>query len=311
MQPQYTLNAPVTLEGMCAYGGSQVTARIHPTSANTGIVFRTPENGFVNASLKNARYSRSAIALRSDGTEVIIIEHVCATLYAMNVDNAIVSVERTRGTPFALTKIQVLPVSSGREQTLCDKIGKVGLRELDVERNYVTVDRPYRTERLFFEPNDSPDLVLEMHTEYKIPGPEKFTLVVGPNNYREQVSRARCFAKHVKYVPHWLPDSIVYFIACVANPQFGLGFGYDRSTVFVPTKDLEAWRQQEYYPEEIARHAAVDRLGELSLIGRRFVGVKVTSRGSGHKNTLKVLRAMDKEGVIVPAKRLLIRQAAE
>ena len=293
MQLQRTIKKDICYDGIDFYGGNKVNVYLRPSEADTGIVFRTG-NGHVGANISYASASQCSILLKNGSAAAIHVEHILATLFAYGIDNAFIDLVRVPSRSFSFlnrvglaTNIEVAPVSDDREVTLCEKIEEIGVEIQSRERRLLTLDAPVYTEKLSFEPINGDGLVIKATTDYPIPGEESLEVLITPETYKSQLARSRMYAKHLKFGVH---SRIASAVASLVYPSFGIGHGFTPSTVFLPARTLEEWREQENVPSEIAAHTIVDRLGALALLDGRLDGVKVTTRFSGHKNDLYVIR---------------------
>lgn len=303
---QHTLKKDIAYEGVTLLGGCPVEVRISPTNANRGITFFTP-TGSVHADLRSASsYKRYSILLedQSRGGRVLQPEHFLATLFAYGIDNADVTLRRRPTRSYNLMKalglatdIELIPVFDDRELSLCKKIEEAGLEKQDVPRRHIYVNGKVGTAKLFFEPREQGGLEIEAETDYLLPGREALTVEIAPENYRDQLAASRMSSK--VYRP-WMPDWAARAIVSFWNPAFGIGTGFSRKTVFLPTRTKEEWHQQDRYGYgELARHTIVDRLGAIALLDGRLDSTYVRARFSSHRNDLETLKLLSGQGAFV------------
>ncbi|MBI2655115.1 UDP-3-O-acyl-N-acetylglucosamine deacetylase [Candidatus Woesearchaeota archaeon] len=294
MSLQNTIGASIHLVGVECYGGNYVETIIKPAQEDTGVIFQT-KKGDIRAKLDYASQSRSSILLNNGRVQILNVEHILATLYAYEIDNALIEVRRIPSRSFRFlselglaTDVEVVPIFEDREKTLCDKLDEAGVEQQHKERVTLKIDKPVYTERLSFEPIDT-GLILVATTNYPIPGEQTVSIQLTPQSYRDELSRSRPYAKHA---PLWLPKKLASAIAAVMFPSFGIWHGFDNSKVFLPVKNEDEWYKSQRYAsgDEITRHTIVDRLGALALLEGRLEGVRVLAKYSGHANDLRVLR---------------------
>ncbi|MBW3013151.1 UDP-3-O-acyl-N-acetylglucosamine deacetylase [Candidatus Woesearchaeota archaeon] len=307
MQRQRTIASKFDLYGRCFYSGNTVKATFFPAGADSGIVFNTTF-GEVKASLDNAVPCRRSILLREGKAAIINVEHVLATLFAYDIDNAYIMVRRVppfNGSPLGqyisfntcLTSTEVFPNTGEEELTLCSLLEDMGSVVLDKERRLATVERPFVTEKLSFHPFVK-SLMMHATTVYPPVGEQVFETEINGESYKKELAGARRYAEHLKYfkfMPDWMAHRIGSFLTNFVNPTYGLGHGFNKRNVFLPTKTIEEWYSQEKCPAEIARHTIVDRLGAIALLDRRLEGVRCVMKFSNHVNDINVLRELQKE----------------
>ena len=324
-QPQFqrTLVSHVKITGKEPYGGCEVNVVFYPAVADTGVVFvngdyahvpvfpshqqLTPKNLenllTVRASLPHARAAYSSIMLVDGPMKIVGVEHLLATLYAMGIDNVVVDVSRV--TPprhwlqdFGIQTMAVLPLFPDRELSYINALLSTGVRIIDgayrkrVSAGYDIHDEDMTLDKyLFINYHEGSGLVIEAKTQYPELGTQEVRVPITPLSYLTELAEARPYAKHL--LP-WMPRWITEKAASLANLRFGYGHGFSEENLILPNN---GWTEQLRYPDEIARHTIVDRLGALALLGVRFDHVGVQTYRSGHQHDLDFLRRHQHEFV--------------
>ena len=183
--------------------------------------------------------------------------------------------------------IEVVPTSHNRELTLCEKIEETGTEEQNKTRRILRIPHVIDEDKLLFFPKADDSFSIRATTVYPLVGEESVSFNINAKIFKEELSQSRPYAKHV---PNWAPRWVAKIGASLAYPSFGLSQGFSESTVFFPPENLKEWRRKEIYRAEIARHSIVDRLGALALMSGRWKGLTVTTRYSGHKSDIEILR---------------------
>lgn len=289
---QHTIGDDIFLEpAQEAFGGCWVDVSLSPADPGTGIVYHTPR-GSVKSSLGNAFTKRRTIGLRDGRVRVETIEHVNAALFFYGIDNAHVCLNRLPSKSYdilpnwAKTKSDVMPTDINRELPLCEEIEKVGVvTQLNLRRER-TINHEIKTPYLTFTPAKG----LSMSAKIDYP---KYDLVqevskeVTPEAYKE-FARARPYAPY----NHWMvPNPIASLLARLWLPQYGLSHGY-RDKFIWPTRKKQGWIDQELFPDEVALHTIIDRVGAFSLIDGRLADMHIHCFKSNHPNDIKVLREL-------------------
>lgn len=294
MQPQNTIKNAIYLKGIDCFGGNIVETILKPAEEDTGIVFQT-QKGDIQAKLEYASPYKASISLNNGQVKLVNVEHMLATLYAYGIDNALVEVKRIPSKSFEFLKkihlatdFEVLPIFPEREKTLCDKLDEVGIEKQKKDGKMFKLDDSVISYNLSFHPMKQ-GLIIEATTDYPVPGEQSLELGINPQTYRDELSRSRPYAKHVKT---WIPLQMANILASLLNPSFGIGHGFDDSNVFLPVKTRKEWYEKQPYPrgDEITRHTIVDRLGAIALLDGRFEGVRIATKYSGHENDLNFLK---------------------
>ena len=89
---EQTLRAPVECKGIGLHSGANVTLRILPAAAGTGIVFRRSDlDGFeIEAIGRNVARVSYATSLQKKGVLISTTEHLLSAFIGIGLDNAVV-----------------------------------------------------------------------------------------------------------------------------------------------------------------------------------------------------------------------------
>ena len=293
MTNQTTLKQSIEFEGPEVYGGCLVKLKISPADPDSGIVYETPK-GSVRAQYTNAKASHFSLMLESKNARVLNVEHLTATLYAMNVDNARVRVERqpSRGYKFMeswglATDIEVVPILPGREFQICQRIAEVGLEEQPKPRTYLSLDSQFRSPKLSVNPRAQEGLSMAAFIDYPGVIHQRHFARIDPETYLNELSFSRPCTKP-NQIPSWMPRPILDQILKAVYPSFGIGHGFSLDDFFLYTKSRDKWLVQERCQSEVAAHSIVDRLGLFAMLGGRYKGVHIESCFSNHASDVEV-----------------------
>ena len=273
---QTTLRQHATVAGIGVHSGSPVTLTLHPAEANTGIVFlRCGLNGQPDREL--AASFRSVIATEfatvlgdKAGPAISTTEHVLAALYGLGVDNAVVEVDGPE-----------VPIMDGSAQAFVAAIDRVGVEMLSAPRRYIQVLKPVRVAHNGCYGELQPrarGLRVETEIEFDHPmiGRQTFAIDVDPNGFRRDLARARTFG--------FMRD-----VSKLWSAGYSLGASFENTIVVAETRVLNP--EGVRFPDEFARHKAVDAIGDLALAGAPLIGAYRSVRG-GHKLNHAVLTAL-------------------
>jgi len=93
---QYTLAAPVTLQGKGLHTGKNVTLTLKPANENTGFVFVRVDlegNPVIEAEASYVTSTERGTVLEKKGVKIQTCEHILAALVGMNLDNVIMELD--------------------------------------------------------------------------------------------------------------------------------------------------------------------------------------------------------------------------
>jgi len=205
-----------------------------------------------------------------DGPLVSTAEHVLAALRGMGVDNAIIEIDGPE-----------VPIMDGSAAPFVAAIDQAGIVTQQASRRFIQVLKPVQVAigDAFGELRPhAGGFRVELEIDFANPviGQQSYTLELGPERFRREISRARTFGFMNDQARLW-------------SAGFALGASFENSVVFDETRllNIEGLR----YSDECARHKVLDVIGDLALAGLPLLGAFRSVRG-GHKLNHAVLTAL-------------------
>lgn len=264
-----TLRDSLRFSGVGLHTGTQASIEIRPAEPGRGISFLV--NGTtIPATAEFAHESPLATVIGRDGTSVSTIEHVLSALLAMGVSDAEIAVEG-----------EEIPILDGSAQRYADAIAQTGLRESEQPRPVFAPAEPFE-----LRDGDRAVMVLPAPSfrvryvgDYDAPiGAHYYDAVVTPQRYRAEIAGARTFA--------FLRDVEAMRAAGLAR-----GGSLDNALVYDETGPMQTLT----WPNEPARHKALDLIGDLALLGA-YPQCEVIAIKSGHALHTRLARELRKRG---------------
>lgn len=273
---QTTLRRHATVAGVGVHSGLPVTLMLHPAEPDSGIVFvRTGLQGQSDRELpacfRSVRATEFATVLGDhNGPAISTTEHVLAALYALGVDNALVEVDGPE-----------VPIMDGSAQEFVAAIDRAGIVTLKSPRRYIQVIKPVRVSQNgsygeFLPRARGLRVETEIEFDHALIGRQRFALDVEPGAFRRDLSRARTFGFMRDVSKLWAAG-------------YSLGASFENTLVIDEDRLLNSDGLR--FPDEFARHKAVDAIGDLALAGAPLIGAFRSVRG-GHKLNHAVLTAL-------------------
>ncbi|MCP4384332.1 MAG: UDP-3-O-acyl-N-acetylglucosamine deacetylase [Hyphomicrobiales bacterium] len=271
---QTTLSNRVTLSGVGVHSGEQVSVTLHPAEADSGIYFNRTnlEAGRDREIPADYRYVNATDLCTSIGVAgdtVATIEHLMATLRALDVDNCMVEVDGPE-----------VPVMDGSAEAFVDAVDQAGIEDLAAPRRYIKVDRAIRVDlgKSFaeFVPYDGRRIEVEIDFSNPLVGRQAFGFDVCGEAFRKDIGRARTFGFYSDVKSLWARG-----FALGASLENAVVIGEDR------VMNPEGLR----FKDEFVRHKALDAVGDLALAGSPILGCYRSYRG-GHKLNHMALEAL-------------------
>ncbi len=305
---QQTLKKEVSFKGQGLHTGLHSEMTICPAAANHGIKFQRidlPNQPIIDAVADNVTATARSTTLESNGVKISTIEHLMATLFGLEIDNALIKVNAPE-----------LPILDGSARFYAEEILKAGIRELDEKRYIYEIKEKlvYRDEatnkEIVLLPYDdfSVDLMIDYNSH--VVG-NQYARLNSLDEFAEQIASCRTFVFFHELEPLFKNNLIKggdmeNAIVIVENPvpQEEL----DRvASLFnkpkverVPAGYLNNLELR--FPNEIARHKLLDLMGDFALIGFPVKG-KIIATKPGHQiNTLvaKAIRKLAKKEALRP-----------
>jgi UDP-3-O-[3-hydroxymyristoyl] N-acetylglucosamine deacetylase len=271
---QHTLRNSVTCSGIGLHSGRAVRMSIHPAAAGSGIRFvRTDldrEIAVIPADWRQVCDLPLCTALgNAAGTQVATVEHVMAALAGCGVDNAEIAVDAPE-----------LPIMDGSAEPFLFLIECAGTVEQPTPRRAIALNKPVVVEdcerRVALLPADA--FSIEIEIDYGIVGlpHQRYSGRVTADGFRVDIARARTYG--------FLSDAEALRAAGLAQ-----GASLDNAVVVADGKVLNEGGLR--YANELARHKALDVIGDLALAGAPLLA-RFEGRGSGHRLHHRLLAAL-------------------
>ena len=261
---QTTIARPFSLSGRGYWSGEANTLTFLPADADSGIRFRRvdlPGRPSVQALAEN-RQSMSLRTCLHDGlAQVAMVEHVLSALTGMQVDNCTIECTATE-----------IPGFDGSSHALTVAIEEAGVEALEVVRQTLIIRREISIvgDRQWIKalPCPAGEYEVEYLLDYGVDSPigiSDYRTPVRPDLYAAQLAPARTFVTEAEAAEIQRRG-----MASHVTDQDLLVFGQDGPR-----------NNRLRFPDECARHKALDMVGDLALAGVDLVG-RFTASRSGH-----------------------------
>ena len=268
---QNTIRTPQVLKGVGVHSGQQVTVRILPAAAQTGVVFkRTDQEG---APVVPACWSRisstdycTTLESACKRATLSTVEHFMSALWALRVDNLVVEVDGPE-----------MPILDGSAAPWIDLLRVAGLRTQKAYKRVLRVCETLRVsyEKSWLEVSPAEDFSVSMAVPVDVALEHQYTYT-GDQDFVEDIAKARTFSKR---------ENIERMRA------MGLikGGTLDNALVLEGSKPLnpEGFR----YADECARHKVLDLIGDWALSGT-LIQARVQGYASGHGLNRRLLEKL-------------------
>lgn len=271
---QTTLRQSTGLSGIGVHNGQTVSIILHPADANSGICFSrtTPDGGReyeIPADHRHVNTTEYCTSVGVAGASVATIEHLMATLSALQIDNAVVEIDGSE-----------VPVMDGSAQAFITAIDQVGVEMLAAPRRYIKVLKPVRVEIGDgfgeFLPHDGTRIEIEIDFANPLVGRQVYATELDGERFRDEIARARTFGFLADVEKLW-------------ERGFARGASLDNAIVIAEDRVVnpEGFR----FADECVRHKALDAIGDIALAGAPILGCYRSYKG-GHRLNVETLSAL-------------------
>lgn len=267
---QRTIKSPFEVAGVGLHTGGASKVRVSPSDADSGVVFvrkDLPDAPEVPAAYRFISDNPRRTTLKNDEAEVHTVEHLCAALMGLGIDNLVVEIEGAE-----------MPGLDGSALPWAEALQKAGVVEQKSPRKQfelrdpvaVTVGDAFITA----VPTEEDGLSLAYTLDYpdaKVQS-QYFSMNVEAEAFTKSIAPARTFCFEAEI------DEL---------RKRGLGQGASLENTIV-VKNPPDPNQPLRFSDELVRHKVLDLLGDLFLLGADLKG-RVVATKSGHAANRKLV----------------------
>ena len=267
---QQTINTKICAQGLGLHTGREVTVRLKPAPAGSGLrLKRSDLTGppALKAVAANVTGTTLSTTLGQGENSISTIEHFLSALGALGVDNLLAEVDGPE-----------LPIFDGSSAEWLRLLNEAGLAPQPAPRIFQSLTRPFRLEMgdRSIEAWPAGRLSVEGHIDFGgFIGRQSFYYVASPSAFTAEISRARtfCRAQDVEMMR-----------------RQGLARGGSLANAVVVGDDGLLNPEGLRYRDEFIRHKILDFLGDLTLAGAPLLA-HFTLRKPGHEINCRFLQA--------------------
>jgi UDP-3-O-[3-hydroxymyristoyl] N-acetylglucosamine deacetylase len=268
--PEQTIRSEIEFRGVGLHSGAEVSMRLVPAPAGSGIVFRrTDLDGFeIPATGRNVAKVSYATSLMRGSVLISTTEHLLSALIGFGVDNVIVEVDNLE-----------LPILDGSALPYVEAFQSVGLKQQRRRREYLRIlkEVEVREGGKFIGVYPGTGYGIDYTIDFPQPiGSARFQGDLESGDYARLIAPARTFG--FKEDEPKLRD-------------MGLIRGASEECVIILTTQ-GVQNGPLRFADEFVRHKVLDLIGDLALAGRRIQGRVVAERAGHAMHTALVQRLM-------------------
>lgn len=259
---QCTIEKPISINGIGLHTGDNITMKLRPAPAGTGIIFHRTEGDrtrSIEALSCNVVDTRMATVIGKGDLSVSTIEHFMAALTACHIDNLHVYIDGPE-----------VPIMDGSAAPFIKKLQAAGVSKLNRSRKVLAISEPITLvdgeKRVSIIPSRFHKISFDLSFDHPCIKQQHKSVTLTPESLCEEVAAARTFGfyKEVEYLK-----------------SIGLARGgsFDNAVVVGEDKVLNPGGLR--YSDEFVRHKILDTIGDFALLGYPILG-HIKSYKSGH-----------------------------
>ena len=274
MIPQQTLKSSIHCTGIGVHSNRKVQMELHPAAPGTGIVFHRSDLSsgparMIEALHTNIVDTRLCTTIGNSQASVRTIEHLMAALAGCGIDNAVVELDGDE-----------VPVMDGSAAPFVFLIECAGIVEQCAPRRAIEVLKSLRLgdedRWISVTPAERFSLRCDIDFDHPKLGHQSVLFEPTPTSFRTELARARTFCPRKR---------------CGGHPRRRHGARRLAGEHRGDRRDGPLNEDGLRYPDECARHKALDCFGDLYLAGAPILG-HVHCRRSGHGLNHALLSAL-------------------
>ncbi len=270
---QQTIAKEADVKGIGLHTGNMCTAVFKPAPENHGVTLvRTdlPSHPSIQALYSNVLGVIRGTTVGNDAMRVHTIEHMLSAVYALGIDNLVIELNANEP-----------PVADGSSRVFFDTLKEAGIVEQNAPRKVLRPTESFEYKsgetEIAFEPAEELTLTTILIYKHPLIQQQEFTVTIEPDRYRAEIASARTFC-------------FDYEVEALKKQGLAKGGSLDNAVV-IGLDRIHNKEKSLRFPDEFARHKALDLLGDLFLLGYRLKGhVRAVRPGHGHNiNFVKLL----------------------
>ena len=285
---QKTVKDVVEFSGIGLHSNSNVKIKIKPAPINNGITFikdgyriKALYNSVINTNLGttigNCNFFQKFLSnflikfgiIKEFGVSIRTIEHLMASLWACDIDNAIIEIDSKE-----------VPIMNGASDMFIDKIREIGIIDLNEDRKYLVVKKlvEIKNKDRFIRliPYNGFKINLKIDFNYGGIGKQNCIFLGDQQDFIENFSKARTFCN-------------IKDVEIMQKHNLALGGNENNAMVFDNNKLLN--NNGFIYSDEPVRHKLIDCIGDMFTCGY-FLKCSIEASKTGHTLNNKILKKL-------------------
>ncbi|WP_263381150.1 UDP-3-O-acyl-N-acetylglucosamine deacetylase [Granulicella paludicola] len=275
-QLEHTILHPLEFHGVGLHSGVDVSVRLIPAPAGSGIVFRRSDldNYEIPATGRNVAKVSYATSLMRQGVLISTTEHLLSALIGLGVDNIIVEIDNLE-----------VPILDGSSLPYVEAILASGLKGQRRKREYLKILKPVEVRDgskfigvyPFAEAGHGEGYSIHYSIDFPSPiGRDTFIGDLEAGDYANLIAPARTFGFRED-------EAMLRDMGLIRGAT-------DQCAIIIGGGQIQNGALR--FQDEFVRHKVLDLIGDLALAGRRIWGRVVAERAGHAMHTALVQRLL-------------------
>ncbi len=275
---QSTISKSISIKGIGLHSGKEVSMKLLPAAANTGIVFTmyTPKKVYsLMPSPDAVQATELATTLRIGAYSLSTVEHLLAAISGLQIDNIEIQIQ-------CKSEVNEVPILDGSACEIISAIKNVGIKKLKKARKVAKITKITSyvdgNKSIIARPYDGLYIDYTIEFPHQSIGKQQMSIEITPETL-EEVAYARTFGflKEVEYLH-----------------SKGLALGGSLANAIVLDDEGVINPDGLRYKDEFIRHKILDFIGDIAMLGLPLQG-RFEVKCSGHKHNNAFLHTLVEE----------------
>ncbi len=262
-----TISSEIVFEGMGLHTGERSKIRLLPYEGGK-IVFKKDRSEIL-AHFNMVIETRRGVILSNGDFSVYTVEHLLSALWGMEVDSAIILLE----------KGEEIPALDGSSLEFAQAIYEAGYTTLNEDVNFI------KCEKISYRDNDK-EITAISSSEPKVTYFVDFPSPIGTQVYLAPLHDAGFYLENIAPARTFIFD---YEVEKVKAMGLAKGGSIENTVVFTK-KGLYAGELR--FKDEPVRHKILDFIGDSALLGARIKG-SILVKKAGHTEHIEFIKKME------------------
>ena len=270
---QNTIKKAISISGIGLFTGKKVKMTIFPALEDHGIVFKRldlADKPVLQAKLEFVKETNNRTFVGFGKKSVQTVEHLLSSLAAFNIDNVIVEIDGSE-----------IPIADGSSKIFADLIESAGIEKQTKLAKIYTLNESVsfveNQTHLIALPSDEYRISFALHhPNSELLKAQYYSYVVEKNSYVKDIAPSRTYSIYEEIKP-------------LLDKNLIKGGNLDNAVVIKDNRIINS--EGIRFPDEMVRHKILDMIGDLSLLGKRFLAHIIAVR-SGHLTNIKFAKKL-------------------